>query len=159
MSSHEKVPMLQTGFDALEKELKQLKYVDRQEIINAIEVAREHGDLKENAEYHAAKDQQGMTEARIKELEGSLSAADVIDPTQHSGNRVLFGSTVTVLDDDEKKVVYQIVGKYEAEVKNNRISNSSPLGRALIGRSIGDDVEVFTPSGEKYYEIQKIEFI
>jgi transcription elongation factor GreA len=159
MSDHEKVPMLQTGYDTLEIELRQLKYIDRQEIVKAIEVARAHGDLSENAEYHAAKEQQGLTEARIKELEGSLSAADVIDPTQLSGTRVLFGATVTVLDEDDKKLTYQIVGRYEADVSAHKVSNSSPLGRALIGQKIGDDVEVITPSGEKYYRIQIIEFI
>ena len=159
MSGHEKVPMLQSGFEALEKELKQLKYVERQEIVKAIEVARAHGDLSENAEYHAAKEQQGLTEARIKELEGSISASEVIDPTQHFGNRVLFGATVTVVDEDDKKFIYQIVGRFEADINNNRISNSSPLGRALISRQIGDDVEVHTPKGKKYYEIQKIDFI
>lgn len=150
--------MLQSGFNLLEAELKQKKHIDRHVIIKAIEVARAHGDLKENAEYHAAKEQQGLTEARIKELESSLSLAEIIDPASLSGNRVLFGATVTVLDEDDKEFTYQIVGKYETDVKENRISNSSPIGRALIGRRLGDDVEVVTPKGEKFYEIQKIEF-
>jgi transcription elongation factor GreA len=153
------VPMLQWSYDALEKELKQLKSVDRYAVVKAIEIARAHGDLSENAEYHAAKDQQGMIEARISELETSLVLAEVIDPTTLSGDRVMFGATVTMLDENDEKIVYQIVGQYEGDVKEGRISNQSPLGRALIGRRVGDDVEVKTPSGEKFYEITKIEFI
>ncbi len=152
------VPMLQWSYDALEKELKQLKSVDRHAVVKAIEVARAHGDLSENAEYHAAKDHQGMIEARISELETALALAEVIDPTTLSGDTVMFGATVALLDENDEKVIYQIVGKYEGDVKERRISNESPLGRALIGRSVGDDVEVRTPSGEKFYEITKIEF-
>ncbi len=152
------VPMLQWSYDALEKELKQLKSVDRHAVVKAIEVARAHGDLSENAEYHAAKDHQGMIEARISELETALALAEVIDPTTLSGDTVMFGATVALLDENDEKVIYQIVGKYEGDVKEHRISNESPLGRALIGRSVGDDVEVRTPSGEKFYEITKIEF-
>jgi transcription elongation factor GreA len=158
MAAMERAPMLLSGFELLEKELKQLKNVDRHRIIKAIEVAREHGDLSENAEYHAAKDEQGLTEARIAELEDRISRSEVIDPTTLAGDRVVFGATVTMLDEDDKKVVYQIVGLEEADVKAGRISYSSPLARALIGRSKGDDAEVNTPSGEKFYEITKIEF-
>lgn len=154
----ERVPMLLSGFELMEKELKQLKNVDRYRIVKAIEVAREHGDLSENAEYHAAKDEQGLAEARIAELEDRISRSEVIDPKALSGDKVVFGATVTMLDDDDKKVIYQIVGLEEADVKVGRISYTSPLARALIGRSTGDDAEVNTPSGEKFYEITKIEF-
>lgn len=158
MAAMERVPMLLSGFELLEKERKQLKSVDRPRIIKAIEVAREHGDLSENAEYHAAKDEQGLAEARIAELDDRLSRAEVIDPKTLTGDRVVFGATVSMLDEDDKKVVYQIVGLEEADVKVGRISYTSPLARALIGRSKGDDAEVMTPSGEKFYEITKIEF-
>ncbi len=155
----EKVPMLKAGYDSMVAELKQLKSVDRQAVVKAIEVAREHGDLSENAEYHAAKDQQGFIEARINELEGKTSRAQVIDPTSLSGDRIAFGATVTLIDDDDAEVVYQLVGADEGNVKLGKISFSSPLGRALIGRTIGDDVEVKTPGGTRYYDIKKLEFI
>lgn len=158
MAAMERVPMLLSGFQLLEKELKQLKNVDRHRIIKAIEVAREHGDLSENAEYHAAKDEQGLTEARIAELEDRVSRSEVIDPKTLSGDKAMFGATVTMLDEDDKKVVYQIVGLEEADVKAGRVSYTSPMARALIGRSVGDDAEVKTPSGEKFFEITKIEF-
>ena len=158
MSAMERVPMLKSGFELLEKERKYLKSVERPAIIKAIEVAREHGDLSENAEYHAAKDQQGLSEARIAELDDRLSRAEVIDPTTLSGDRVQFGATVTMLDEDDKKVVYQIVGLEEADAKAGRVSYTSPMARALIGRSVGDDAEVKTPSGEKFFEITKIKF-
>ncbi len=151
--------MTLAGFTALEAELKQLKHVDRQEVIQAIEEARAHGDLSENAEYHAAKERQGMIEARIQELEDKTSRADIIDPTTLDGSTVMFATTVTLADEDDQEVRYQIVGIEEADVKAGKISNSSPLGRALIGRKVGDEVEVKTPSGEKYYEIIKIECI
>ena len=150
--------MLLSGYENLKRELKRLKSVERPTIIRAIEVAREHGDLSENAEYHAAKDSQGMIEARIKDLDAAVSRAEVIDPKTLSGDRVVFGATVTVLDEENKKLVYQIVGRHEADAKARLISNSSPLGRALIGRTLGDDVEVNTPSGEKFFEIVAIEF-
>ncbi|MBB4211789.1 transcription elongation factor GreA [Rhodothalassium salexigens DSM 2132] len=154
----EKVPMLATGHDALVQEVKHLKSVERPNIVAAIEEARAHGDLSENAEYHAAKERQGMIEARLSELEDKLSRAEVIDPAQLSGDKVMFGATVTLIDEDDKAVVYQIVGAEEADVKQGRLSYTAPLARALIGRRLGDDVEVQTPSGEKYYEIEKIEF-
>jgi len=154
----EKIPMLHEGYEALQKELRHLKQVERIEVIAAIEEARGHGDLSENAEYHAAKDKQGHIESRIAELDDSLSHAEIIDLTKLSGNTVMFGATVTLLDEDDKKKVYQVVGAYETDVKAGRISYNSPLGRALIGKSVGDDIEVHTPSGEKYYEIKKVEF-
>ena len=138
--------------------LKRLK-LERPEIVESIEVARAHGDLSENAEYHAAKERQGQIEAMIADIEDRLSRAMVIDPTTLSGDKVVFGATVTLLDEDEKKIRYQLVGQTEADAKVGRISYNSPLGRALIGRQKGDEVEVTTPSGERYYEIAKIEFI
>lgn len=158
MATLEKFPMLAEGFEALQAELHRLKAVERPAVVEAIEEARAHGDLSENAEYHAAKERQGQIEAHIAELEDRLSRAQVIDPTRLSGDKVVFGATVTLLDEDDKEVVYQIVGPYEADAKLGRISYSSPLGKALISRKVGDEVEVVTPSGEKYYEISKLEF-
>ena len=155
----DKVPMLAEGHRRLDDELKRLKQEERPAIIEAIEAARAHGDLSENAEYHAAKERQGHVEATIADLEDRLSRAMIIDPTTLSGDKVVFGATVTLLDEDEKKVKYQLVGQEEADAKVGRISYNSPLGRALIGREVGDDVEFSTPSGDRYYEIKKIEFI
>ncbi len=154
----ERVPMLITGYEAAREELLQLKTIDRPSVIKAIEVAREHGDLSENAEYHAAKEQQGFIEARVMELEDRLGRADVIDPSAMSGDSIKFGATVTLVDEEDKKIVYQIVGAFEADAKNGRISYTSPLGRALIGKSAGEEVEVITPSGEKYYEVEKVQY-
>jgi transcription elongation factor GreA len=159
MATAEKVPMLAEGFRKMTDELKRLRIEERPAIVEAIEVARAHGDLSENAEYHAAKERQGHVEATIVDLEDRLSRAMVIDPTTLSGNKVVFGATVTLLDEDEKKVRYQLVGQTEADAKVGRISYNSPLGRALIGRQKGEDVEVSTPSGDKYYQIKKVEFI
>ncbi|HTI31174.1 MAG TPA: transcription elongation factor GreA, partial [Sphingomonas sp.] len=125
----------------------------------AIEEARAHGDLSENAEYHAAKERQGQIEAMIADIEGKLSRATIIDPTTLSGDKVVFGATVTLLDEDDKPVRYQIVGETEANAKDGRISYNSPIGRALIGRKLGDEVEVTVPSGDRYYQIDKVEFI
>jgi transcription elongation factor GreA len=133
--------------------------IERPAIIEAIEVARAHGDLSENAEYHAAKERQGQVEATIADLEDRLSRALVIDPTTLSGDKVVFGATVTLTDEDKKQVRYQLVGQTEADARVGRISYNSPLGRALIGRQVGDEVEVTTPSGERYYTIQVIEFV
>ena len=155
----EKVPMLAEGHAKLETELRQLKKFERVSIIEAIESARAHGDLSENAEYHAAKERQGQVEAMIADMEDQLSRALVIDPTTLSGDKVVFGATVTLLDEDEKQVKYQLVGQVEANASAGRISYNSPLGRALIGRVVGEEVEVSTPSGEKYYEIQKLDFV
>ena len=154
----DKVPMLAEGHRQLTEEVKRLK-LERPEIIDAIEEARAHGDLSENAEYHAAKERQGQIEAMIADIDDRLSRALVIDPTTLSGDKVVFGATVTLLDEDEKKVRYQLVGQSEADAKDGKISFNSPLGRALIGRQVGEEVEVSTPSGDRYYEIKKIEFI
>lgn len=154
----EKVPMLASGYEALKSELQQLKTVERPSVVKAIEEARAHGDLSENAEYHAAKEKQGHVEARVIELEDSLSRATIIDPSTLKGDTVMFGATVTLLDEDDKSTVYQIVGVEEADLKQGLISYTSPIGRAMIGRSVGDEVEVITPSGEKYFEIEKVEF-
>ena len=154
----EKVPMLEEGHRQLNDELKRLRTEERPAIIEAIEAARAHGDLSENAEYHAAKERQGQVEATIAEIEDQLSRAMVIDPTTLSGDRIVFGATVTLIDEEDKKVKYQLVGQQEADARVGRISYNSPLGRALIGRQKGEEVEVTTPSGEKYYEVAKIEF-
>jgi len=159
MASADKVPMLQEGHRKLSDELKRLRSEERPAIVEAIEAAREHGDISENAEYHAAKERQGQIEATIADLEDRLSRAMVIDPTTLSGDKVVFGATVTLKDEDSKKVKYQLVGQVEADAKDGRISYNSPLGRALIGRQKGDEVEVTTPSGDRYYEIKKIEFV
>ena len=158
MASVEKMPMLQEGFEKLQDQLKTLK-AERPEIIDAIEEARAHGDLSENAEYHAAKERQGQVEASIADLEDKLSRAQIIDPTTLSGDKVVFGATVTLLDEDDKPVRYQIVGQAEADAKDGKISYNSPLGRALIGRRVEDEVEVTVPAGDKFYLINKIEFI
>src|SRR5687767_2044804 len=155
----EKVPMLAEGHRQLDAELRRLKVEERPAIIQAIEDARAHGDLSENAEYHAAKERQGQVEATIADLEDRLSRAMIIDPKTLSGDRVVFGATVTLLDEDEKKVKYQLVGQEEADARVGRISYNSPLGRALIGRQVGDEVEVTTPAGERYYKVAKVEFI
>ncbi len=158
MASVEKMPMLQEGFEKLQEQLKNLK-AERPEIIDAIEEARAHGDLSENAEYHAAKERQGQVEASIADLEDKLSRAQIIDPTTLSGDKVVFGATVTLLDEDDKPLRYQIVGQAEADAKDGKISYNSPLGRALIGRKVEDEVEVTVPSGDKFYLISKIEFV
>jgi transcription elongation factor GreA len=158
MATVEKMPMLQMGYDKLNTQLRELK-AERPLIVDAIEEARAHGDLSENAEYHAAKERQGQVEATINDLEDKLSRAQVIDPTTLSGNKIIFGATVTLLDEDDKPVKYQIVGQAEADAKQGMISYNSPLGRALIGRTVGEDVEVSVPSGDKFYQVDKIEFI
>jgi transcription elongation factor GreA len=159
MATVEKMPMLAEGYEKLQTEVRHLKTVERPSVIEAIEVARGHGDLSENAEYHAAKERQGQVEAQIADIEDRLSRAMVIDPTTLSGDKVVFGATVHLLDEDDKPVTYQIVGQTEADARVGRISYNSPLGRALIGRTIGEEVEVTTPSGDRYYSIEKVEFI
>jgi transcription elongation factor GreA len=154
----DKVPMLAEGYRQLEGELKRLK-AERPEVVDAIEEARAHGDLSENAEYHAAKERQGQIEAHIADIEDRLARALVIDPTTLSGDKVVFGATVSLKDEDDKPVRYQLVGQQEANARVGRISYNSPLGRALIGRLVGEEVEVTTPSGDRYYEIERIEFI
>ena len=158
MATMEKLPMLRAGYDAMQAELTKLRNKDRHEVVTAIEEARAHGDLSENAEYHAAKERQGQIEANITNLEDKISRAQIIDPADLSGDKVVFGATVTLIDEDDKERVYQIVGDYEADVKQGRISYTSPLGRAMIGKRQGDEIEVSTPSGEKYYEIAKVDF-
>jgi transcription elongation factor GreA len=159
MATVDKMPMLAEGYERLQSEVRHLKTIERPSIIDAIEEARGHGDLSENAEYHAAKERQGHVEAQIAEMEDRLSRALVIDPKSLSGDKVVFGATVHLLDENDNPVVYQVVGQTEADAKIGRISYSSPLGRALIGRSVGEDVEVSAPSGDKYYSIEKVEFI
>lgn len=158
MASIEKLPMLAEGYERLTADLKALRE-ERPRIVDAIEEARAHGDLSENAEYHAAKERQGQIEASIADLEDKVSRAQIIDPASLSGDKVIFGATVTLLDDDEKPVRYQIVGPYEADAKAGRISYNSPLGKALIGRKVDDEIEVTVPSGDKFYLVRSIEFI
>ena len=153
------IPITARGAEKLRAELKQLKSVERPAVVQAIAEARAQGDLSENAEYEAAKDRQGFIEGRILEVEGKLSAAQVIDPTTLSGDRIVFGATVTLADEDDKPVKYQIVGQAEADAKDGKISYNSPLGRALIGRRVDDEIEVTVPAGDKYYLVKKIEFI
>ena len=151
--------MTSTGHEALETELKQLKTVDRLETIRMIAEAREHGDLSENAEYHAAKERQSFIETRIMELEDLISRSQVIDPKTLSGNTVKFGATVLLVDEDtEDESTYQIVGDHEADVKEGRIAISSPIARALIGKEAGDSVDVNTPGGGRSYEILKVKY-
>jgi transcription elongation factor GreA len=149
--------MTAEGHSAMMDEVKHLKSVERPRIIKAIEEARSHGDLSENAEYHAAKEQQGWTEARVAELEDKLSRAEIIDISKLSGDTVMFGAKVTLIDEEtDEKTAYQIVGEFEADVKKGKISVSSPIARAIIGKRKGDSVEVNTPGGGKSYEIAKV---
>ena len=155
----EKIPMTASGYAALETEIKHLKTEERPAVIKAIAEARAHGDLSENAEYHSAKERQSFIEGRVMELEDKLSRAQVIDVSKLSGKVVKFGATVTLIDEDtEQKAKYQIVGDLEADFAKGRISISSPLARALIGKTVGDTVEVNTPSGGRSYEVTKVEF-
>ena len=155
----DKVPMTAAGHAAMMDEIKHLKSVERPRIIRAIEEARSHGDLSENAEYHAAKEQQGWTEARVAELEDKISRAEVIDISKLSGDTVKFGAKVTLVDEDtEDEAVYRIVGEFEADVKKGLISVTSPIARAIIGKRTGDSVEVATPGGGKSYEIVKVRY-
>ncbi len=154
----DKIPLTRAGFDKLDAELKQLKTEERPAIIRAIAEAREHGDLSENAEYHSAKEKQSFIEGRIKELEGVISLAEIIDPTKLSGS-VKFGATVTVADEDtDEEKTYQIVGEYEADIEKGLLNMKSPIARALIGKDVGDSAEVRTPGGEKSYEIIEITY-
>ena len=155
----ERVPMTIEGYRSLEEELQRLKSQERPRIIQAIAEARSHGDLSENAEYHAAKEQQGLNEARVADIEDRISRADVIDTSKLSGNTIKFGATVTLVDEDtDEKVKYKIVGDLEANVRDGKISISSPIARALIGKSKGDTAEVTTPKGARSYEVLKIEW-
>jgi len=156
-----KVPMTVRGHELMQEELKRLKSVDRPEVIQAIAEARAHGDLKENAEYHAAKEQQGFIEARIKDLEGKLSNLQVIDVTAiDAKGKIVFGSTVELIDEDTgKEIVYKIVGEDEANIKEGLISFTSPIARALIGKNEGDIVEFSAPGGEKQYEVVEVRYV
>jgi transcription elongation factor GreA len=155
----DKIPITPAGYKAAESELKQLKSVDRPAVIKAIAEAREHGDLSENAEYHAAREQQSHIEGRIKELEGVISLADVIDVTKLSGT-IKFGATVELFDEDtEEEKTYQIVGETEADLSKGQLNIKSPIARALIGKEEGDSVEVRTPGGTKNYEVVSVKFI
>ncbi|MCB1332583.1 MAG: transcription elongation factor GreA [Roseivivax sp.] len=155
----EKIPMTRAGHTALEAELKTLKSEERPAVIQAIAEARELGDLKENAEYHSAREKQGFIEGRIKELEGILSLAEVIDPTKLSG-AVKFGATVTLVDEDtDEEKTWQIVGEHEANIEQGLLNVKSPIARALIGKDVGDSVEVHTPGGDKAYEILSISYL
>ncbi|WP_343080771.1 transcription elongation factor GreA [Ostreiculturibacter nitratireducens] len=155
----EKIPMTRAGHTALDEELKTLKTVERPAVIRAIAEAREHGDLSENAEYHAARERQSFVEGRIKELEAILSLADVIDPAKLSG-AIKFGATVTLVDEDtDEERTYQIVGEAEADIEKGLLNIKSPLARALIGKDEGDSVEVRTPGGEKSYEVLSIRYV
>ena len=155
----QKFPMTVGGHAALEVELKHLKSVERPEIINAISVARDHGDLSENAEYHAAKEKQGFIEGRIQELESKLSLAQVIDTSTMSGDTVRFGATVTIVNEDtDEESTYQIVGEDEASVKLGKVSVTSPIARAMISKEVGDSFEVNAPGGAKGYEILAVKF-
>ena len=151
--------MTADGYARLEEELRHLKGVARPEVIRAIAEAREHGDISENAEYHAARERQSFIEGRLAELEDKISRAEVIDPATLSGKQVKFGAHVTLIDEDtEEKSVYQIVGEDEADIKAKRLAITSPLARALVGKSVGDQVEVTTPGGSRSYEISKVAF-
>ena len=154
----EKIPLTRAGFDKLDAELKHLKSVERPLIIRAISVAREHGDLSENAEYHSAKEKQSFIEGRVKELEGVISLADVIDVAKLSGT-IKFGARVTLVDEDtEEEKTYQIVGEYEADIESGKLNMKSPLSRALIGKDEGDSIEVRTPGGVRSYEVLSVSF-
>ena len=156
----ERFPITNNGFEKLELELKNLKTIERPSVIKSIAEAREHGDLSENAEYHAAKEKQSFIEGRIADLENKISRAEVIKTETLSGDKVIFGATVTLGDlENKRKIVYQIVGTEEADVENGKVSISSPLAKALLGKKIDDTVEVYSPGGSKEYDIEKIEFI
>ena len=155
----EKLPITNEGFAKLEAEFKELKSIDRPAIITQIAEAREHGDLKENAEYHAARDKQSFIEGRIQELEDKIARAEIIDVSELSGSTVKFGATVKVVDcDNEKEHTYQIVGEYEADLEKGLISFTSPIARAFIGKEEGDELEVRTPGGTKTYEILEVSY-
>ena len=155
----DKVPMTLDGFERLEEELKRLKTVERPEIIKAIATAREHGDLSENAEYHAAKERQSFNEGRISEIENKIANAEIIDVSKLSGKIVKFGAKIKLTDEDtDEDSSYQIVGEHEADINNGLLAINAPLARALIGKTVGDSVEVVTPKGSKGYELIKVSF-
>ncbi len=155
----ERVPMTRKGAEALKETLEYLKGEKRHQIVRTIEEARAHGDLSENAEYHAAKEDQGMNEAKIKDLEDRLARAQIIDPATIDSDKVVFGATVSLVDDDDNAITYQIVGVDEADIEAGKVSITSPIARALIGKEEGDVAVVMAPGGEREYEIEKIEYI
>jgi transcription elongation factor GreA len=156
----DKIPMTAEGLARLEEELRHLRNTARPEVIRAIAEAREHGDLSENAEYHAARDRQSFIEGRVGELEDKVARAEVIDVSKLSGKTIKFGATVTLIDEDtDEKLTYQLVGEDEADVKQGLLAITAPLARALIGKSTGDSVEVHTPKGEKGYEIRRVKYV
>ncbi|MEQ8355906.1 MAG: transcription elongation factor GreA [Kiloniellaceae bacterium] len=156
----DKVPMTAGGYSRLEEELRYLKSTARPEVIRAIAEAREHGDLSENAEYHAARERQSFIEGRVAELEDKIARAEVIDVASLDGSTVKFGATVTLVDEDtDAETAYQLVGEMEADVKEGRLAITAPLARALIGKEVGDSVEVVTPAGSKAYEILKVQYV
>ena len=155
----DQIPVTKIGYDKLTAELENLKSVERPNVIESIATAREHGDLKENAEYHAAKEQQSFIEGRIKELESVTGRAQIIDPTSLSGDTVKFGATITVVDEEtDEEETYQIVGDYESDMDTGKLAMSAPVARALIGKSEGDSVTVKTPKGNRDYEILSVEY-
>ncbi|MDE0149389.1 MAG: transcription elongation factor GreA [Rhodospirillaceae bacterium] len=155
----DKVPMTERGYGMLQEEMKRLRSVERPAVINALEEARTHGDLSENAEYHAAKERQAFIEGRLMELEDKVSRAQVIDPRSLSGDIVRFGATVTLADEDtDEESTYQIVGEDEGDIGNGLLSLTSPLARAMIGRETGDSIEVTAPGGSRAYEIMKVKY-
>jgi len=155
----QRIPITKQGLTRMEEELKHLKSVARPEVIRAISQAREHGDLSENAEYHAARERQSFIEGRLAELEDKIARSEVIDVATLSGKTVKFGATVTIVDEDtDEELTYQLVGEVESDVKAGRLAINSPLARALIGKSVGDSVDVMTPNGDKMYEILKVKF-
>ena len=157
---NDRVPVTASGLARMQEELKQLKHVARPEAIRSIAEAREHGDLSENAEYHAARERQSFIEGRVAELEDKMARAEVIDVTKLSGKSVKFGATVTIVDEEtDEKLKYQLVGEWESDVKAGRLAVTAPLARALIGKSVGDSVEVSTPKGEKSYEILRVRYV
>ncbi len=158
-TSDARVPMTQKGYQTLMEELKRLKSIERPKVVREIEEARDHGDLSENAEFHAAKERQSLLDVQIREIEDKMARAQVIEISKLSGEKVVFGATVSLVDENGDKVTYQIVGDHEAEPKNGKISISSPIARALIGKSEGDEVEVRTPAGARTFEILSVEFI
>lgn len=154
-----KIPITKKGYESLEVEYKKLKFEDRPAVIDAIAEAREHGDLKENAEYHAARDKQSFIEGRIQELENYIANAEIIDPSTINQPNIVFGATVDVIDDEtEEEKIYQIVGEYEADLENGKISITSPIAKALIGKEEGDMVDVATPRGKKTYEVMSVKY-
>jgi len=156
----DKIPMTAEGLARLEEELRHLRNTARPDVIRAIAEAREHGDLSENAEYHAARDKQSFIEGRVGELEDKVARAEVIDVSKLSGKTVKFGATVALIDEDtDEKLTYQLVGEDEADIKQGRLAITAPLARALIGKSTGDSIEVHTPKGEKAYEIRRVKFV